>query len=58
MIIDRHGLLLPDSLPLGEHELRAGMYLPENGQRLEIESPDGQLMGDSIMLGHIQLVTP
>jgi hypothetical protein len=58
MVIDRHGLLLPDPLPPGEHELRAGMYLPENGERLQIESPDGQFMGDSIMLGYIQLATP
>jgi 4-amino-4-deoxy-L-arabinose transferase-like glycosyltransferase len=58
IIVDRHGLLLPDHLPPGEYELRVGMYLRATGERLPVQGPDLQALGDSISLGQIKMASP
>jgi 4-amino-4-deoxy-L-arabinose transferase-like glycosyltransferase len=57
-IVDRHGLLLPDTLPAGEYELRVGMYRPSDGQRLPVVGADGQALGDSLSLGLLTVMSP
>jgi hypothetical protein len=57
-IVDHHGLLLPDTLPPGEYELRTGMYRPSDGQRLPVVGADGRAMGDSISLGSLMVTSP
>jgi len=56
IIVDRHGLLLPDDLPAGEYQLVTGLYLPETGERLPAHSPTGQDLGDSVPLGRVTVV--
>jgi hypothetical protein len=58
MILDRHGLLLPDSLPAGEYQLQVGMYLPATGERLEANDAAGMRLGDSIPLDRVVVVSP
>ena len=52
VIIDNHGLLIPHELPLGEYELRLGLYdLTDPDNRLLIESANGTM--DSFTLPRI-----
>ena len=57
-IVDRRGLPLPDLLPPGEYELRVGMYLPATGERLLLIGTGGELLGDSLSLGKVQVASP
>jgi 4-amino-4-deoxy-L-arabinose transferase-like glycosyltransferase len=57
-IPDRHGLLLPDTLPAGEYELRVGMYLPATGDRVPLLGEDGQVRDDSILLDSLTVSLP
>lgn len=58
VIVDRHGLPLPDDLPAGEYELRVGMYLPATGERLPVAGPAGDPSGDSSLLDKVTVVRP
>ena len=58
VIVDRRGMLLPDSLPAGEYELRVGMYSAAAGERLPVRDAGGQLLGDGVSLGVIVVVSP
>ena len=57
-IVDRHGILLPDTLPAGEHELRVGLYAPATGDRLPVRDAAGQPLGDSLLLDTIVVSPP
>jgi len=54
-IIDNHGILVPQDRPTGTYELLGGMYLPATGQRLLITDANGQIVGDQIVLGAVQI---
>jgi len=58
LIVDRHGLLLPDALPAGDYELRVGIYLPATGQRVTVLGANGEVLGDSISLGRVKVASP
>jgi 4-amino-4-deoxy-L-arabinose transferase-like glycosyltransferase len=58
LIVDRHGLALPDTLPPGEYELRVGLYLPATGDRLPVSGRDGQLLSDHVPLGRLSVTPP
>jgi 4-amino-4-deoxy-L-arabinose transferase-like glycosyltransferase len=57
IIVDRRGLPLPDELRPGEYDLWLGMYLPASGERLPVRDANGDVVGDSLSLGHLT-VTP
>jgi hypothetical protein len=57
-VVDHQGLLLPDTLPYGQYELRLGMYRPADGQRLVVTGADGQSLGDNISLGTLTVMSP
>jgi hypothetical protein len=57
-ITDRRGLLLPDGLPSGEYQLRAGIYLPTTGERLFVMDGEGNSLGDSLSLGLVLVRSP
>jgi 4-amino-4-deoxy-L-arabinose transferase-like glycosyltransferase len=54
---DNHGLLIPESVPAGEYRLIVGLYGPE-GERLPVRDTTGQLVGDSLSLGAVQVLAP
>ncbi len=58
LIVDRHGLLLPDDLPAGEYQLLAGMYLPATGDRLVVVGAEGDAQSDSVRLGNVTVTAP
>ncbi|MCE5259226.1 MAG: glycosyltransferase family 39 protein [Chloroflexi bacterium] len=53
-IIDRYGILLPDTAQAGELTLRIGLYKLEGGERLHI-SKNGQELGDYIDLASLNV---
>lgn len=57
IIVDRHGLLLPETLSPGSYELVVGMYLPSSGERPPVVGADGQPQGDSLTLERL-IVAP
>jgi hypothetical protein len=56
VVIDRHGLLLPQSLSPGTYQLAIGLY-QETGERLLV-SLDGEMIGDSLALADIRVEIP
>jgi len=58
LVLDRHGLLLPDSLPPANYELRVGMYHPTTGERLAVQDATGQAVGDSLQMGSLRTRGP
>jgi hypothetical protein len=57
LIVDRHGLSLPEDVGAGSYTLQVGMYLPTTGERLPVRGADGQSAGDSFPLGVITIVS-
>jgi 4-amino-4-deoxy-L-arabinose transferase-like glycosyltransferase len=58
LIVDRHGLFLPDMLPPGEYELLVGLYHPATSERLSVLSVDGEPLGDGLSLGRVAVTSP
>jgi hypothetical protein len=56
-VADPRFLDIPGTVSPGEYQLRVGMYLLATGDRLPLLDADGSIMGDSILLGKIE-VTP
>jgi hypothetical protein len=57
-LADPYQLAIPSNLPTGEYELLVGMYLPLTGERLPLLSSDGQIVGDSVSLGRVEITGP
>jgi 4-amino-4-deoxy-L-arabinose transferase-like glycosyltransferase len=57
-LADPHLLSVPLDVPSGEYELIVGMYLPSTGERLSLLNEDGEILGDSISLGQVRVVSP
>jgi hypothetical protein len=57
-LADPYQLEIPPDLPAGEYELLVGMYLLSSGERLPVLSADGQVAGDSISLGRVEVEEP
>jgi hypothetical protein len=43
------------SIPAGEYELVAGMYLLGTGERLAVLDDNGQILGDTVSLGQVRV---
>jgi len=41
---------LDSGLPPGAYRIAIGMYDPQTGARLAVSNPDGQIVGDRILL--------
>ena len=50
VIPDTHTILLPDNLPSGDYQLKAGLYEPETGERLPVTTADGNIPTDNAIL--------
>jgi hypothetical protein len=55
---DPYQLEIPPDLSPGEYELLVGMYLLSSGERLPLLSSDGQVVGDSVSLGRVEIEEP
>lgn len=55
VVVDRHTVWIGDHVPTGQHELVVGLYRLETGDRLAVTGPDGQMLGDHVSLGNIDV---
>jgi 4-amino-4-deoxy-L-arabinose transferase-like glycosyltransferase len=55
MIADHYALMLPESLAPGDYELEIGMYLWPEMRRLDVLGDDGQVVGDRVLLGAVEV---
>jgi len=55
IIVDNHGVLLPQGIPEGTYRLVAGMYSPVTGKPLAMSEAQGQGVGDHILLGVVEV---
>lgn len=55
IITDPVKVLLPQSRAPGRYSVVAGMYLPPNGPRLQRLDAGGQAVGDSVLLGTLEV---
>jgi 4-amino-4-deoxy-L-arabinose transferase-like glycosyltransferase len=56
VIVDPYCLVTEAGTPAGEYTLRAGLYLPETAQRLDVSDRGGIAIGNAIELGRVKVV--
>jgi hypothetical protein len=54
-MLDPYRLVLPDDLPPGTYLIEAGLYEMTGKRRLHMADPAGNLVGDRLILGSIQI---
>lgn len=54
---DNRGVLSPEDLPPADYHLVVGIYLPSTGERLSVLGDEGEVVGDSIALASVQVVS-
>lgn len=52
---DEYRLDLPEDLPPGTYELRAGLYRAGDGQRLSVQGPSERVKESAMILGQVEL---
>jgi 4-amino-4-deoxy-L-arabinose transferase-like glycosyltransferase len=55
VIMDRHELQIDPAAPPGEYQLEVGLYLLATGERLPVRGEGGEMVGDRILLGGVQV---
>jgi hypothetical protein len=55
---DVHLLLIDATAPPGQYPVYIGLYLPETGARLTVQDATGQPLGDSLMIGMVEVTAP
>lgn len=56
IIEDSYDMLLPPETPPGTYRLYAGMYLFDTMKRLPVSGPSGEVIGDAVLLGTVEVV--
>jgi hypothetical protein len=56
IVRDECDLAVAPDAPPGEYALTVGLYLVDSGERLPVTTADGRLLGDSLVLGQVQVV--
>ncbi len=55
LVRDEYAFAVDDQAPSGVYEIEVGMYLLSTGQRLQYLDEGGQVLGDALVLGDIQV---
>jgi len=55
VISDRYAWGLPSEMPPGQYTLIAGLYNWRTGERLAVFDPGGELLGDHVVLGQVDI---
>ncbi|MEM7345641.1 MAG: hypothetical protein AAF485_15470, partial [Chloroflexota bacterium] len=55
-VTDAHGVFIEPGTPPGQHRLIVGLYNSQTGQRLPLQSPEGDIIGDFIELDTVEVV--
>lgn len=54
VVVDDYGVVLPEETPPGDYPIEIGLYMAENGRRLQVVTP-GQETGDVVYLRPLQI---
>jgi 4-amino-4-deoxy-L-arabinose transferase-like glycosyltransferase len=57
IVRDTYDWVIPKDAPPGEYSIDTGMYSKETGQRLPVIGMAGQVIGDHVVLNHLQIKT-
>ena len=55
VVIDEYEIVVKPDAPPGQYVIEIGMYLPQSGQRLPVSDESGQVQGDRVLLGAIEI---
>ncbi len=55
IVRDTYDWLIPADTPPGEYSIDTGMYSRESGRRLPVIGPDGQPVGDHVVVARVQI---
>jgi hypothetical protein len=55
VVVDEYELVVKADAPPGEYVVEIGLYVAETGQRLPVLDDIGQIVGDRILLGQVQV---
>ena len=55
VIRDEHDVPIDPATPSGVYHVQVGMYLPATGERLPFKDQSGQVMGEALILGEVQV---
>ncbi len=55
IISDARELALPQDMPEGRYQLQMGMYLPETMEHLPVLGPEGEPLGEAVILGYVKV---
>jgi len=56
IVVDQYELRIPPDAPPDVYEIEVGLYLPETGDRLDLLSQDGRVMGNRVLLTKVRIV--
>jgi hypothetical protein len=55
LVRDEYEFVIDTAAPQGTYQIEAGMYVLATGQRLPVSDEDGQMVGDKILLGSVEV---
>jgi 4-amino-4-deoxy-L-arabinose transferase-like glycosyltransferase len=55
IVADQYEIVVKPDAPPGQYVIEVGMYLPQSGQRLPVLDELGQVQGDRILLGAVEI---
>ena len=55
LVRDEYEFVIDTAAPEGEYQIEAGMYILATGQRLPVSDENGQVIGDKILLGSVEV---
>ncbi len=55
VVVDEYEIIVKPDAPPGQYVIEVGMYLPQSGERLPVLDELGQVQGDRILLGVIEI---
>jgi hypothetical protein len=55
VVVDEYEIVINEGTPGGKYRLKVGMYDPLTGERLPVVGEGGQVAGDGVLLGEIQI---
>jgi len=55
VVTDQYEIVVKPDAPLGQYVIEVGMYLAQSGQRLPVLDELGQVQGDRILLGTVEI---
>lgn len=55
VVADEYEIVVKPDAPPGQYVIEVGMYLPQSGERLSVLDESGQVQGDRVLLGTVEI---